>query len=305
MATSPGQTKADHPQPPPLGERLISELVVPITAEELHERSIAAARRLAERWTLPMRLLHVRTPGQPSRASDVDAAVDRLVAAHPELRVVGEETDGSDVTLGVLDAAGPDSLIVLATDAIDQDPLAPSIGGDLVRAMSDMAVLCGPRWNGSASDDGAESGGSIVVALDGSPRAEASLDSAAAIARAAGETLWLVTVVGPETIEHTAELRARGENVSESAYIRSRADALAASGVSVGWEVLLDDSPAEAIAGFAEARGSSLIVVTTHGSSGLRQRIFGSVSMRIVEIASIPVLVTKTTLEESPAIGHG
>lgn len=298
MATSSGQTKADHPHPPPFGERLISELIVPITAEDFHERSIDAALGLADRWTLPLRLVHVRAPDRASKATDVDAAVDRLVAAHPERRVSGVEVDGDDVTLGVLGVASPSSLIVMATDSIDQNPLVPSAGGDLIRAMDDMAVLCGPQWNPG-------DGRSVVVALDGSARAEASIEPAAALAHAAGETLWLVTVVGSATVEHTASLRARGENVSESAYIRTKADAIAATGVQVGWEVLYSDSPADAITAFADDRSSALIVVATHGSSGLRQRLVGSVAMAVVEMATVPVLVTKTHVEEPLAIGNG
>jgi universal stress protein A len=52
-------------------------------------------------------------------------------------------------------------------------------------------------------------------------------------------------------------------------------------------------TPAEEIIRFAEQEGVDLIVIATHGRTGLRHIMMGSVAERIVRLSSIPVLSVK------------
>jgi nucleotide-binding universal stress UspA family protein len=51
--------------------------------------------------------------------------------------------------------------------------------------------------------------------------------------------------------------------------------------------------PAEEIRRFAEEEGIDLIVMATHGRTGLKHIVMGSVAEKVVRISSIPVLTVK------------
>ena len=52
---------------------------------------------------------------------------------------------------------------------------------------------------------------------------------------------------------------------------------------------------AETLLGIARERGAAVVVVGSHGISGLRPRLLGSVSRKVVEHCDRPVLVSGTT----------
>lgn len=56
--------------------------------------------------------------------------------------------------------------------------------------------------------------------------------------------------------------------------------------------------PADEILQFAEQNGVDLIVMTTHGRSGLSRFIYGSVAERIIHAAKAPVLLVRIQGEE-------
>ncbi len=51
--------------------------------------------------------------------------------------------------------------------------------------------------------------------------------------------------------------------------------------------------PAPAIARFAEENACDLIIMATHGTSGLQQAILGSVTRRVMYLAPCPVMIVK------------
>jgi universal stress protein A len=51
--------------------------------------------------------------------------------------------------------------------------------------------------------------------------------------------------------------------------------------------------PAEEIKRFAHEEGIDLIVMATHGRTGLRHMVMGSVAERVVRLCSVPVLTVK------------
>ncbi len=54
---------------------------------------------------------------------------------------------------------------------------------------------------------------------------------------------------------------------------------------------LLEGYPADKIVGVAEIENVDLIVIATHGRSGWRHMVFGSVAERVIRLAPCPVLV--------------
>jgi len=69
-------------------------------------------------------------------------------------------------------------------------------------------------------------------------------------------------------------------------------DRLTAAGLIPELHVLVGD-PATAITEFADSHGSSQILIGTHGNSGLTGALLGSVAMKVVHHAHVPVLLIR------------
>jgi nucleotide-binding universal stress UspA family protein len=125
----------------------------------------------------------------------------------------------------------------------------------------------------------------ICVPLDGSPLAEQALATAQPIAARIGATLLLVCVVTGDDI---AEARKYLEGVAQ----RLRADRF-----NVQTHVV-EGIPADQIIYVAQTEHADLIVMATHGRTGLRHLWLGSVATRVVHSAELPVLLVRVHQEE-------
>ena len=147
----------------------------------------------------------------------------------------------------------------------------------------------------------------ILVPLDGSDTAAAALPVAQEMAARFAARVHLVQVVDtgaaslalganaaaggltdPSAI--TAEVHERVEIAK--GYLSAVADQLAEQGVTASYEV--QDGPAgQGIIEAAATAGAELIVMCSHGRTGLRRLVFGSVADHVVRHASTPVLVVR------------
>lgn len=144
----------------------------------------------------------------------------------------------------------------------------------------------------------------LLVPLDGSPFAEAALPHATALARALDGTIVLMRMVEPPVAPYVAgevlvpgiapELAAQAES-----YLAEIAQSLRDAGLSVE-TVTREGWPADAIAYGAEALGANLIVMTTHGRTGIARLLLGSVAMEVVRRSPLPVMLIRPA-EPSPA----
>ena len=65
--------------------------------------------------------------------------------------------------------------------------------------------------------------------------------------------------------------------------------------------VIIHDVPFQAVIDTAQDKGVDLIVMGTHGRTGLTHVLIGSVAEKVVRLAPCPVLVTRGTTEASEA----
>jgi nucleotide-binding universal stress UspA family protein len=121
----------------------------------------------------------------------------------------------------------------------------------------------------------------ILVPLDGSALAELAARHAADVSRLSGGHLIFLRVATSET---TKEAAAYLDDVNEEAYFD---DLDAEAIVSVG-------NPAERIVSLARELGVDLIVLSSHGRSGLARQVFGSVAEEVMRAAECPVTVVKS-----------
>ena len=140
----------------------------------------------------------------------------------------------------------------------------------------------------------------ILVPLDGSSVAEQVLPVAGVIAHRSGTRLHLATVLqqvpaflatGEEPMVDPGLEQDLREQSTE--YLESIAEALGTThGVEVSFAVL-HGSPAQVLADHARAKRVGLIVMTTHGHSGINRLWLGSVADRLVRRVKAPVLLLR------------
>jgi len=135
----------------------------------------------------------------------------------------------------------------------------------------------------------------ILVPQDGSILAEQAIPYAVRLARRTGATIVLVRAIAASPLpgvevgvaERAAITRAEGE-------LGAIADRLRDDELSVQTHIDYD-AAATAILAAARQKHADLIVMSTHGRSGLNRWVYGSVADAVVRAASIPVLVVPTT----------
>ncbi|HET9200337.1 MAG TPA: YbaK/EbsC family protein [Dehalococcoidia bacterium] len=165
----------------------------------------------------------------------------------------------------------------------------------------------------------------LAVALDGSTVGEGALATVAPWARESAAEVHLLTVLNPmrvhdttrrdfvssvprsgaipgefapvttvarlRTIEDRTQAMARAREQAED-YLRAMAGRYL-PGASVNVAVQWADHPAEAITDFAQAIGADLIVMGTHGRTGLSHALVGSVAEDTIRLAPVPVTVIR------------
>jgi len=134
----------------------------------------------------------------------------------------------------------------------------------------------------------------ILVPCDFSDCSVAALAQAAALAKLTGGTLVLLHVIEPVTpgflIEGTVSRQTQGQM---RARVANKLSALArthAGGVHLGRPLIKAGKPWEIIVSTASKAGVDLIVLGTHGYTGLKHAVLGSVAERVVRHSSCPVL---------------
>lgn len=145
----------------------------------------------------------------------------------------------------------------------------------------------------------------ILAPLDGSDLAERALPEACRLARE--ETAVIVLVrVARASFPHN-DLRAYHTAVTTAEeYLDGVAGQLRRQGLTVRTDVFVSD-PAEAIALAALVHGADVIVMSTHGRSGLGRVVPGSVADRVLQEANVPVLFVPANreLDALPASSSG
>jgi nucleotide-binding universal stress UspA family protein len=154
-----------------------------------------------------------------------------------------------------------------------------------------------------------------MVALDGSTPAEQALEQAQMLAVATGATLVLVSAVpaleGMAVYLGAASLLLYAdawqvEHKRIAGYLAESADALRAAGLKVETRIVRGN-PAEAIIAEVDRLEPDIIVMPTEGSSpslrglhGLQDLLLGSVALKVVQEARLPVLLVPITEEAQP-----
>jgi nucleotide-binding universal stress UspA family protein len=140
---------------------------------------------------------------------------------------------------------------------------------------------------------------SLLVPLDGSVFAEQALDLAGNLAATLKAKVTLVSAIldlplATELVAPPAVATPVTDETSIMAsYLAEHRGKLAARGLKVQTK-LEYGSPAEAILRVGDAVHADLIVMATHGRTGLPRLWLGSIAMKVVQASSLPVLLVRS-----------
>ena len=134
----------------------------------------------------------------------------------------------------------------------------------------------------------------VVIPLDGSTLAEQIVEPAIRLARLEEAELVLLQVMSAQDEDVSTNLsKAWWEDglPIAHAYLNRIAARIRLHGLSVSTDIVIGTSVADAIGSFAKSRRARLVAIATHGRSGLRRAVRGSVADELMRNAGMSLLV--------------
>jgi nucleotide-binding universal stress UspA family protein len=139
----------------------------------------------------------------------------------------------------------------------------------------------------------------ILVPLDGSELAKKALDEAEKLAKCFGAEMILFQVVpfmpiygSPELVTPLIVDEKQKEAVEK--YLANLAEELKKKGLRVTATVRTGQQVAVEIIDFAKESGAELIVMCTHGRSGITRWMLGSVALKLLTRGETPILLIRS-----------
>lgn len=137
----------------------------------------------------------------------------------------------------------------------------------------------------------------IVVPLDGSSWSESAIPQAQEIARAFDAEIILLHVFQSPASDYADQLALAGQQaVADRPYEEMRENLIALrntlrrEGIRAREQIIRSNNPAQAIVEFVESEaGVSMVVMSTHGRTGISRLLMGSVAQTVVKNLRCPV----------------
>lgn len=303
------------------------KILVPLDGSELAERAVQPSLRIARAMVREAKrveeppaihLVLLRVVSTPAMVAADPALYDELVRMGSDesqayLRGVAAELEG-DVIVETRTVSGPPAEAIVHF-AEDNDI-------DLI-VISSHGRTGGNRWvYGSVAEKVLHhapcaviiiraqatvemfANRSILVPLDGSPLAEAALAPAMALAHGVGSDVKLLRVVPmQEPTPQSVDLATRryGELLDEAHQREKAAAESYLQKIYSNWptdhvffDVLVTgDNVADAIVDYAEAQRADLIIMSSHGRSGMGRWLHGSVAEKVLQGAGCATLIIR------------
>jgi nucleotide-binding universal stress UspA family protein len=143
----------------------------------------------------------------------------------------------------------------------------------------------------------------ILLATDGSPASEQAAQLAVSLARSSAARLTVLYVIAPYPYLGVGEASAlgfqayMGHAYEHAAQAHARISTLCEGegGIDLQLRRAEDPNAADCIVSTAVEEGADLIVVGSHGRSGISRLMLGSVAAKVVAQSALPVLVARQT----------
>jgi nucleotide-binding universal stress UspA family protein len=298
-------------------------MLVPLDGSELSEVVLPYARELAGRLDLDLTLLHVCEPhrsesqfvcrayiehaaetlqkqsrevqvktGAPAAVKVVEAHAE-VANGHPAEEIIGY-AEGNKVDLILMATHGRSGVSRWVLGSVADKVLrASNIPVWLVRAGIPEEIVY-DEWPKRT----------MLVPLDGSKLAESVLPHVEALAKQRGAETTNVVLLRvyerpfvtadypePDWQEHVGRITDHFKHEAEQ-YLAGMQERLRRNGLKVSSEVLAG-RPAEEIVNYVRNNHPNLVVMATHGSSGLSQWEYGNIADKVLRGISSPVFLVR------------
>ena len=308
------------------GAVALQRLLVPLDGSRLAESALPAAISLAQHLRSRLVLLHVMERSAPTTVHGerhltavaeaeayLAAVASRCPPGLPVDRHVHPNEEG-DVARSIIDHAADlgAGLIILSTHGRGgaRRVLFGSVAQQVLRGGTRPVLLNRPPDAGTPGEAGAGQAGAwelarVLVPLDGSPSSEDALPMAVALAGAYGAEVHLLRIVPtlqtiPGERASTARLVPTATQVSleieeEEAgrALEAIASMIRAQGVQARPAVGRGE-PAQGVLDGALRLNADLVIMATHGRTGLDAVLSGSVASRIAAKFPRPLLLVRS-----------
>ncbi|HJL14852.1 MAG TPA: universal stress protein [Sandaracinaceae bacterium LLY-WYZ-13_1] len=143
---------------------------------------------------------------------------------------------------------------------------------------------------------------SILVATDFSPSARHGLEKAAELARDVGAKITVCHVLDPSPLAPIATRGATGEQFDMEQDVEKAIHEALTEVVKEHFDdiehtktaLIISPNAADGICHYAQKEDTDLIVISTHGRTGLAHLLIGSVAEKVVRHAPCPVLTVRS-----------
>ncbi|WP_254764137.1 universal stress protein [Natrinema marinum] len=285
---------------------MLTRILVPIDGSDPATAALEHALDIAADGGATVHLLNVADTNEPSLTrlgGDVVDVLERegddIVSEAAELADRRNVSVVTDVVQGdprsvIVEYATTDEFDLIVMGAHGRRGLGEYVLGsvtDHVVNRSDVPVL-----TVRPTDDGPSTFpyGDILVPTDGSEHATAALELGVRFAAHHGARLHLLSVVDelPEvgdagSAQLSDQLEANVQGVLDEAEGIARE-----GGIEEVTTTLATGSMPREVTSYADAEGIDLIVMGTHGHTGLDRHLLGSFTERVIRTAPVPVLTT-------------
>lgn len=294
------------------------QLLVPLDGSKTAENVLPYARFLAAKLKLPIKLLSVvEIPGSlaAEKTLYLDSLVERAVTvSHAYLNRIAKSFGGVSVTIEV-ETGNPEEIILARAEADEKILIAMathgrsgiarwllgSVAEKVVREVKNPLFLVHAKE--AAKSDGQAAFSSIIVPLDGSKLAECVLPYVVELAKAITLKIVLLQIFSLKQIIHTYkdyipdfDALERSSKSGASRYLHEKEQQLKKAGFDVS-SVAAEGEAAETIIELANGAPDSLIAMCTHGHSGIRRWMLGSITEKVVRHAGNPLLAIRAKRE--------
>ncbi|ABD69922.1 UspA [Rhodoferax ferrireducens T118] len=140
----------------------------------------------------------------------------------------------------------------------------------------------------------------ILVPVDGSPTAQLAVEKAIQLAKAFDSRVSTIFVIDPYPFTGVGTDFAYGQaeylsaaTAEANAAVKAAKAAFMDAGVSVEASVIESHSAWRGVVQAAESMQADLIVMGSHGRSGLEKLVLGSVTQAVLSHTKLPVLVVR------------
>ncbi|WP_231188713.1 universal stress protein [Haladaptatus sp. DYF46] len=146
----------------------------------------------------------------------------------------------------------------------------------------------------------------ILLPVDGSEGAKTAIEQAITHAQTYDAELHVLHVIDQSAVELTTpsiegistDVVYEQLNEQGQALVNEVTEETNEAGVTTTTEIVEYGSPYEEIQSYAAEQDIDLIVIGTHGRSGLDRQLLGSVAEKVIRTAEVPVLAVQ--LDETP-----